>query len=315
MKNDDSIMLKLFLLCFTAPLLILSLFCLNGNNRYDTQEEMLSKCYNLFGLNDLIINKTTLSDIYNTYPTRYNEGSIEDINKGILPFHSCNIGTRNYNEIKDSIGWFILELENIQIGDKNEDVTLEFYKDTLVQIAFRCPNYTNSSRERKHLPRYIADTYGYGLKTDYKYVDSISYNSPYGSSYLEGRKYINGDINMLVTDSFWDIIIFHKPKLLELIDRIKGLSKKTDFSVSNCTSTNRYVSRGSDNDKEYWNSVQREKALKAMGMDDAAEIERQSRLKYLQGGGYSSPDGGSQVHYQGSKEQQEDLRRIELMGW
>ena len=37
-------------------------------------------------------------------------------------------------------------------------------------------------------------------------------------------------------------------------------------------------------------------------MKDAAKIERQKRLEYLQGGGYTSPNGGSQVRYQGSKD-------------
>lgn len=305
---------RLFYLIFMVALSIVPFIVLQSNDRYDSVDAMKFKSSNLLGLNDLILNKTTISDLYNTYPVSYYEKSIEDIKKGTLPFHSCNISTRNYYEIKDSIGWFILELEDIQIGDKYEDVTLEFYKDTLIQIAFRCPNYTNSGRERKRLPKYIADKYGYGIKTDYKYVDSVSYNSPY-RSYLDGRKYINGDINMLVTDNLWDIIIFHKPKLLELIDRIKGLTETKNSSISNSSSTNRYVSRGSDNDEEYWKSIQREKALKAMGMDDAARIEKQSRLKYLQGGGYTSPDGSSQVHYRGSKEQQEDLRRIEQMGW
>ena len=112
------------------------------------------------------------------------------------------------------------------------------------------------------------------------------------------------------------MITFHKPKLLELFSKIESVTKTEstttlDYEISQPRG---YNSMGS-NDKEYWESVQREKALKEMGMKDAARIERQRRLKYLQGEGYTSPNGGSQVHYQGSKEQQEDLRRIEQMGW
>lgn len=75
--------------------------------------------------------------------------------------------------------------------------------------------------------------------------------------------------------------------------------------------------RSSDrtNDDEYWASVSRQKALEDMGMDDAAKIERNARLKYVQGGGYHSKDGSSQVRFQGSKEQAEQLRMMDKMGW
>lgn len=69
------------------------------------------------------------------------------------------------------------------------------------------------------------------------------------------------------------------------------------------------------NDEEYWNSVAREKALKEMGREDAAKLERNARLNYMQGGGYHSSDGTPQVHFQGSKEQEEQLRMMDEMGW
>lgn len=89
------------------------------------------------------------------------------------------------------------------------------------------------------------------------------------------------------------------------------------YSSSSYSSTN--GSRGHNSmdadDKEYWESVNREKALRDRGMDRAADIERKARLEYVQGGGYHSKDGGSQVHFQGSKEQEEQLRQMDEMGW
>ena len=46
-------------------------------------------------------------------------------------------------------------------------------------------------------------------------------------------------------------------------------------------------------------------------MDGAANAERNDRLNYMKGNGYSSPDGGRQVHYNGSTEQQRDLKAID----
>lgn len=64
-------------------------------------------------------------------------------------------------------------------------------------------------------------------------------------------------------------------------------------------------------DKNVSNSMEREQSLRDAGMDRAANIERNARRKYNQGGGYTSKDGGRQVHYNGSREQQNDLRMID----
>lgn len=65
------------------------------------------------------------------------------------------------------------------------------------------------------------------------------------------------------------------------------------------------------NDKEYWKSVEREERLRDAGMENAAEIERNSRLDYMEGDSYTSPTGERQVHYKGSVEQQRDLEMID----
>ena len=91
--------------------------------------------------------------------------------------------------------------------------------------------------------------------------------------------------------------------------KIKFLALTAVFATlfANCgNNTNDY-----SNDKEYWQSVEREERLRDAGMENAAEIERNSRLDYMQGEGYTSPTGERQVHYKGSAEQQRDLDMID----
>ena len=190
-------MLMLFILCFAAPFLILSLFFQNGNNRYDTQEEMLSKSSNLVGLNEFVLNKTTIYDIYNNYPSKDYEQGFEKIKTGYYNF-SPNIAQKHYNEIKDSIDWGIIQLDNIIINHRKEEITLHFYRDTLIEISYRYPNYTKDGKEIDNLPEYFINNYGYGLRTDYgsdyEYFREIFNKS--STYYDKGRKYINGDTGM-----------------------------------------------------------------------------------------------------------------------
>ena len=69
------------------------------------------------------------------------------------------------------------------------------------------------------------------------------------------------------------------------------------------------------NDEEYWNSVARQNELEEMGYDGAANMERNARQEYMRGGGYHAPDGTPQVHFQGSREQAEQLKQMDEMGW
>lgn len=72
-------------------------------------------------------------------------------------------------------------------------------------------------------------------------------------------------------------------------------------------------------DDKYWESINREQALKDAGLYEAAKLEQKARLNYMKGGGYNSPSGGKQVHYKGSKEQKRDLEMIDAYfnehGW
>lgn len=83
------------------------------------------------------------------------------------------------------------------------------------------------------------------------------------------------------------------------------------LSLASCIGCGDSSSGCYDYDDECWESVGREKQLRDAGMDDAADLERKSRLNYMKGDGCTSSDGSRQIHYQGSKEQQRDLDLID----
>lgn len=312
MKRDTQIliiMVSIAIFMVTLPFIML---LLPQPSNYDTEEEMHNKCTNLIGLNDLIINRTTIAEIYDKY-------DIQNITEKAYLFNP-NINTNIHSEVKDHIEWDILTLDDILIDGHSENIELHFYRDTLIEIKYRYPNYDKKGNESKKFPNVIANKYGHGLEACEHYLDSISYNGKLTSSlYLGGRKckYINGDINMVLSCDYWDVIIFHKPKLIELfskISEVKGRQKSSTLDIST-SSTKKYIKRGSENDEVYWNSIRREKMLKDAGMYDAARIEKNARQRYLQGGGYTAPDGSGQIHFQGSKEQEEQLRMMDELGW
>lgn len=95
-------------------------------------------------------------------------------------------------------------------------------------------------------------------------------------------------------------------------------SKEESINMVNPqSSTTESYSRTGDrsDDSEYWNSVAREEYLRDMGYDGAANMEKKARLEYQQGGGYHAPDGTPQVQFQGSREQAEQLRQMDELGW
>jgi hypothetical protein len=90
------------------------------------------------------------------------------------------------------------------------------------------------------------------------------------------------------------------------------------FIVNSCfncndTASSNYVH--GDEDTAYWNSVQKEKELRDVGYDGAANMEENARHDYNHGGGYHSKDGSRQVDYKGSKEQQRDLEMMKEQGY
>ena len=83
------------------------------------------------------------------------------------------------------------------------------------------------------------------------------------------------------------------------------------FALTSCQCSSGSGSSKYVEDENYWKSIQREQELKDAGLDGAANIERKDRQNYMRGEGYTSPDGGQQVHYKGSVEQQRDLDAID----
>ena len=120
------------------------------------------------------------------------------------------------------------------------------------------------------------------------------------------RKYMNENVHMVLWAEHWDVVMIHQPRLQRLLSEIREVKEAKSSHGYSSERKKGHNSMDSD-DIEYWNSVAREKALKDAGLHDAAKIERKARLNYLKGGGYTSTYGGSQVHYQGSKEQKEHL--------
>lgn len=87
------------------------------------------------------------------------------------------------------------------------------------------------------------------------------------------------------------------------------------FGVNSCVSCSNSSKSEEIHDPQYWESLGKETALRHQGLYEAADIERQAREDYMKGGGYTSPDGGRQIHYKGSKEQQRDLKKMDSLGW
>ena len=315
MKRDTQIliiMVSIAIFMVTLPFIML---LLPQPSNYDTEEEMHNNCTNLIGLNDLIINRTTIAEIYDKY-------DIQNITEKAYLFN-LNIDTDIHREVNEHIEWDILTLDDIFIDGHSANIELHFYQDTLIEISYRYPNYDKKGNESKKFPTVFDKKYGRGLKACEHYLNSISYNGVLTSWLLSGRKhkYINRDINMVLSCDYWDVIIFHKPKLLELFSKIREVKEQLKSSASDIStsSTKKYIKPGSENDEVYWNSIQREQMLKDAGMHDAARMERNARLQYLQGGGYTAPNGSKQVHYQGSQEQKSDLEMIDAYfndhGW
>lgn len=290
---------------FIIALTCLTVSCSNYNSsKFDTEQTMQEKCKNLSGLNDLVINETTIKDVFQNYSKEYIKEEM-----GWRP-NVDNRYDRSYSRISKIAKWRMLKIENFDYRFTYGDVELDFYQDTLVQISFR---YKSDS---KQLPEYFATQYGLGCPVTRNYLSAltIGYGTLFDNTH-QGvyRKYTNRDIHMVVSGEYWDVIICHMPKFCKMGEEIESAW----FSIStprDDTKSSGHNSMDAD-DKEYWKSVNREKALKAAGMDEAAKIERKARQNYLKGDSYTSTTGGSQVHYQGSKEQQEHLEEMKRRGW
>lgn len=305
--------MKKIQLYIIASLCLAAVACKAPDAKYDTEEMMLEKCKHLDGLDSLILNKTTIDDIYEKFPA-------ENIKTDVTYVYSPNL---KWDEnINEETGWTRISLENYSDIYYGKDLTLDFYKDTLTEIHFRYDGYLeNCRKEKKFAPDFFIEKFGHGRPVQQEYLDSLcintysaSYNDVLGDKIKQFRKYMNENVHMILWTEHWDVVIIHQSRLQRLLSEIREVKEARSSTGYSSERKKGHNSMDSDDD-EYWNSVAREKALKDAGLYDAAKIERKARLNYLKGGGYTSTDGGSQVHYQGSKEQKEHLEEMDRRGW
>ena len=124
--------MKKIQLYIIASLCIAAVACNAPDARYDTEEMMLEKCKHLNGLDSLILNETTIDDIYKKFPA-------ENIKTDVTHEYSPNLEWHENEEGK--MGWTRISLENYSDIYYDKDVTLDFYKDTLTEIHFRYDGY------------------------------------------------------------------------------------------------------------------------------------------------------------------------------
>lgn len=207
--------------------------------------------------------------------------------------------------------------ELVAVSNGESRLALELYNDTLVAI-----NARGRASIRKEILKF-----GNGASYD-DFFENKRENTPhiYKSRFEESMRYYENDNIVIVCakpDELWnryDITCAFSSifsRLVEEVAEIKEMEYYKEHHLNSDRVKKTVRGRGTmdADDKEYWNSVNREKKLRDMGMKDAAELERKARIRYLEGGGYNSKDGGKQVHFQGSKEQEEQLRQMDEMGW
>lgn len=234
--------------------------------------------------------------------------------------------TNYYKDGETPKEWEMIPVTGVKVGEckLNNSIILNFYNGILSLINMKLTSDSDKVID------FIKCKYGNGVIgskfskgfSEFNYKDELypmsrSYVLSEDSNlkYKYRRFYSNGNIFLVVDYGNGADIVFG-------IDTLSYKLKECILNNTNKSSYGSYTSskpsgRGTmdKDDKEYWNSVNREKKLRDMGMKEAAELERKARIRYLEGGGYHSKDGGSQVHFQGSKEQEEQLKQMDEMGW
>lgn len=311
-------MKKNILLIVLLAVSLFSLMSCSYRDRFDTMEEMKEKSKDIKGVDEF-----NIGDSYEKVLSKCKSIGCTiidrlDIFNDIVP---------NYLYKKRHTNW------NFFIAKKNgqSDYVFEFYKGKLCLILIKGDRGKIDDIVHKYgLGVNINDIYDannlYTWRTIHNNVlDGVNFFSE------QDRCYVN---NILILDCITEysdftnaedaILCVSHTYVKDFLNKIYAEKEKFNSTIqysgsSTTTSSSSGQPRGHNsmdkNDKEYWESVNREKSLRESGMDKAADIERRERLKYLQGGGYHSKDGGSQVHFQGSKEQEEQLRQMDEMGW
>ena len=108
--------MKKIQLYIIASLCITAVACNAPDAKYDTQEMMLEKCKHLNGLDSLILNKTTIDDIYEKFPA-------ENIKTDVRVYSPNLKWDENINK---ETGWTRISLENYSDIYYDKDLTLDF---------------------------------------------------------------------------------------------------------------------------------------------------------------------------------------------
>ena len=151
-----------YFLLISIPICLFLFLEESDKNKFDSEQVMQEQCLHLNGLNNLVINKTTIKDVYKTY----NKKNIRE-EMGYRP----NVDNRydtSYSRISKKVKWKRFIIDNYDHQFVHRHIKLDFYKDTLVQISFR---YQSDS---KQLPEYFANQYGFGCPVTEDYLSSLT---------------------------------------------------------------------------------------------------------------------------------------------
>ena len=219
---------------------------------YDSQNDMIEKCKNLKGLNEFVLNETTINDIYKNFE----ENKIIEKKWSSAP----NIPSVK-GDICTNAHWRSITIKSYQ-GFYYNKIILEFYKDTLVQITHR------DFSENKRIYNSIKEQFGKGIQVTQSYADSIIETCKHSTFIFEGdRLYQNNDIFLIVDKDEEQIIILHKTKLNKLLSAImEANAEYKEPTTSNIEDTHKANSANyKSNNGKYTNPIDGSKSNKYKG--------------------------------------------------
>lgn len=287
---------------------------------YDSYESMKEQSVYLDGMFGFKIGESITDVMQHCKSNGYT------IEKGV-PF---GILTYNDNievdeECMDSIRWFTVSNVSIDSIRPKDEIALTFYDDKLIFIetSLGHRDILNESLKGDYLEvsdnvsKSIKSKYGKGIDLKKSNKVSKKYNT-YPNFYPDKSilRYYDNENVFLVTEYYdWSKadLLSSNEKTMHVI--CGACNSEMIKHIKKVERTYNHRRKPTMDDEEYKKSVSRQKYLEDMEMDDAAELERKARIRYLEGGGYHSKDGGSQVHFKGSKEQEEQLKQMDEMGW
>ena len=238
-------MKNILTICFC----ILLLSCSN----HDTKNNKVEKCKNLKGLNEFILNETTIEDIYRNFNT-------DNIISGSWKW-TPNLPSGDKDTYINA-EWEPMTIKNYSPMFTDASIRLDFYKDTLTQISYRF-----KSENDKDIQKFIKE-YGQGMLVDQSYLNSTTHSSRRNYGILghyfgieKCRRYQNGNIHLFLDKENWDIIVFHAPRLEKLFSAID--ESKTNKKAPTTSDTNPNSHRRTHG--EYTNPIDGSKSNKYKG--------------------------------------------------